>query len=99
MSECANLDEVRDNIDRVDREIVALLAERQGYVTQAARMKSSVAEVVDQARIEDIIAKVRAIAAEHGADADVVERIYRRMIACYIDFETAEHARIHGSED
>ena len=36
---CKNLQEVRDNIDRLDAIIVPLLAERIGYVLQAAQFK------------------------------------------------------------
>jgi hypothetical protein len=31
--------------------------------------------------VEQVIAKVRALADEFGGDADVVERVYRAMIA------------------
>src|SRR3546814_17458589 len=51
--------EVRDNIDRLDRQIVALLAERTGYVRQAARVKLERGAIVDPERIEDVVAKVR----------------------------------------
>ena len=36
---CMSLEEVRTNIDRIDREIVVLLAERGGYVQQAVKFK------------------------------------------------------------
>ncbi|MDP9031075.1 MAG: chorismate mutase, partial [Pseudomonadota bacterium] len=36
---CTSLEQVRENIDRLDRQIVALLAERGGFVSQAARFK------------------------------------------------------------
>ena len=37
--QCASLDEVRQQIDRVDRELVALVAERGNFVRQAAGFK------------------------------------------------------------
>lgn len=37
MIECKNIDEVRYNIDIIDRKIVELLAERSNYVRQAAK--------------------------------------------------------------
>lgn len=36
---CTTLEEVRNNIDRLDQQIVTLLAERGRYVSQAARFK------------------------------------------------------------
>ena len=44
-ADCASLDEVRAEIDRLDRAIVALIGERAAYVHAAARFKSSEAAV------------------------------------------------------
>jgi len=38
---CTTLEEVRSNIDRLDQQIVSLLAERGHYVSQAARFKKT----------------------------------------------------------
>jgi isochorismate pyruvate lyase len=42
---CRSLDEVRAHIDRLDREIVQLLSARGYYVSEAARFKTSSADV------------------------------------------------------
>jgi len=84
---CASLDEVRANIDRIDKTIVPLLAERAAYVAEAAKFKSSQSTVVDVSRVERIIARVRAMAEENGADPDLIERLYRGMIETYTSFE------------
>jgi isochorismate pyruvate lyase len=88
----ASLEQVRENIDRIDRQIVALLAERGGYVSQAARFKGTTDEVKAPQRVEQVIAKVTALAEELGASARVTEQVYRAMIAAFIDVELAEHA-------
>lgn len=90
---CHSLGDVRDNIDRLDRIIVPLLAERAGYVTQAAGFKPEKSQVVDHPRIEAIIAKVRALAEAEATDPDLIERIYRAMIDAYIAFESGEWDR------
>ncbi len=87
MNACASLEEVRANIDRLDRRIVALLAERGGYVKQAARFKRSDGEVRAPRRVEQVVAKAKGLAAELGADPAVVERVYRAMIAGFIEAE------------
>ena len=38
---CNNLEEVRSNIDRIDNEIIKLIAERTDYVKQASAFKKS----------------------------------------------------------
>jgi isochorismate pyruvate lyase len=93
---CDSLDQVRAQIDRLDREIVALLAERGDYVRQAARFKKTSADVAAPARVEQVIGKVRGLAGEKGADPVVVERVYRAMIAAFIEAEQKEHARLGG---
>jgi isochorismate pyruvate lyase len=88
--QCASLAQVRAEIDRLDAQIVRLLAERGGYVLAAARFKSSADEVRAPQRVEQVLAKVRHLAAEHGAMPEVVERIYRELIRAFTD---AEHQR------
>jgi isochorismate pyruvate lyase len=84
---CDTLGEVRTNIDRIDRQIVALIGERGGYVREAARFKANPAAVEDKARVEQIIARLRTLAVEDKAPPDVVEATYRALIAAYTDEE------------
>lgn len=93
---CESLDQVRAQIDRLDRDIVALLAERGDYVRQAARFKKTKDDVAAPARVEQVIGKVRGLASDRGADPDLVERVYRAMIAAFIEAEQKEHARLGG---
>ena len=92
---CTSMDEVRRHIDALDVRIVDLMAERSGYVAQAARIKQHASQIVDEARIEFIVNRVRAQAQGHGAPGAVVEATYRAMIAAFIEFERGEHARLH----
>jgi isochorismate pyruvate lyase len=90
---CASLAEVRDNIDRIDRQIIALMAERQKYVAEAGRFKANPAAVSAPARVEAIIAKVKTIAREDGLAESVAERSFRAMIAAFEDYERDEWTR------
>lgn len=92
--DCKSLDEVRARIDALDRRIVALLAERGGYVRQAARYKHDKAEVEAPQRVAAVIARVRALAVESGGDEAVVEAVYRAMISAFIEAELNEHSRL-----
>ncbi len=93
---CENLAEVRDNIDRVDRDLVRLMAERQSYVGEAGRFKKDPAAVSDPGRVDAVIAKVRAGAATQGLDPTVAEKTFRAMIAAFEDFERAEWTARHA---
>ena len=94
---CNSIDEVRSNIDRIDRQIVTLLAERGGYVKQAARFKKTTDEVKAPQRVEQVIAKVTALSQELGANPSVTEQVYRAMISGFINEEMAQHAALNSS--
>ena len=93
---CATLAEARVNIDRIDQQIVALMAERGRYVAEAGRFKADPAAVSSPARVEAILAKVRALAREDGLAESVAERSYRAMIAAFEDYEREEWTRRNG---
>jgi isochorismate pyruvate lyase len=76
---------------------VALLAERGSYVKQAARFKNTTDDVKAPQRVEQVIAKVRALAQELGANPKMTEQVYRAMIAAFIEAELAEHATLNSS--
>jgi len=87
---CNSLEEVRNNIDRIDNEIIKLIAERGVYVSQASAFKKNEDGVRDTGRVEKVIAKVREKALEYGADPDMVEALYREMISRFVNMEMKE---------
>ena len=95
---CQTMAEVRRHIDALDARIVQLLAERSGYVAQAARIKQHADQVHDQERIDFIVDRVKAMARELGAPEAVVEVTYRAMIDGFIEFERGEFARLHRKD-
>ncbi len=84
---CTSIEDVRSNIDRIDRQIVALLAERGIFVKQAARFKKTTDDVKAPQRVEQVIAKVMALSQELGANPSVTEQVYRAMISGFISAE------------
>jgi isochorismate pyruvate lyase len=87
MTRLDSLDDVRVQIDRVDREIVKLVAERDGFVREVVRFKTTTADVEAPQRVEAVISKVRTLATEFGTSPEIVEAIYRAMIAGFIEQE------------
>ncbi len=88
--ECNSLEEVRANIDRIDDELIKLIAERGTYVVQASAFKKDEEGVKDTGRVEKVIAKVREKAKECGANPDMVEALYREMISRFVNMEMSE---------
>ena len=93
MADCKTIEEVRENINRIDRDIVELISQRSRYVGQAAKFKKTTEDVKAPVRVEEIISKVRNLAVEKNLDPDIVEKIYRTMITCFIDYELKAHKR------
>ena len=87
---CNSLEEVRANIDRIDDEIIKLIAERGTYVAQASVFKKNEESVKDTGRVEKVIAKVKSKAEEYDADPDMVEALYREMISRFVNMEMSE---------
>jgi isochorismate pyruvate lyase len=94
VKECQNLDEVREGIDDIDRRIVELLSERSRYIEQAARLKNAAEEIVVPPRVEEIVSNVRDLAARSGMSPDIAEKVYRVMIASFIEYEMQEYRDI-----
>lgn len=86
-ADAPTIEEVRRNIDSLDRRIVELIAERQKWVVVAGGLKKDEQAVRAPARVEQVVAKVRARAEEAGASPEVVERVYRALIAAFIELE------------
>ena len=98
----ATLAEVRANIDRLDDQIVALIAERAMYVKDATRFKRDAFQVSAPARQAEVFAKVRTLADKHnrGFEAlpDVTEAAYRALVAAFIANEQSYFAQTETLE-
>ena len=93
----SSLDEIRSNIDEIDKEIVALLCKRGELVKHAARFKPNPSNVKDLKRLEQIIEKVTSYAKEVNFDSFTIENIYRNMIEQYIQLEMKTYSDLRGS--
>jgi isochorismate pyruvate lyase len=79
--------EVRAGVDDVDRQVVALLKRRFGYMDAAARIKPDRSAVRDEWRKADVLAKVDATAAGLGVDPALMARLYEDLIETSIAYE------------
>lgn len=86
-----SLAEVRYEIDRIDRLLVEILAERQSFMDAAARIKGDRTIVHDRARIEDVVAKVKAECLRCGLSPAIAEPVWRTMIDRCIAYEFASY--------
>ena len=90
---CADMTEVRAEIDAIDRRLVALIAERLHYIDEAARLKPRRDQVRDDVRIADVLGKVSAEARRIGCDPAVVTTAIRALVEASIAHEFAAFDR------
>ncbi len=93
--ECETMADIRREIDRVDRELVALFAERTRYIDRAAELKGPLQMPARiPSRVEEVVANVRAEASVHGLPPDLIEKLWRRLI----DWSIAREEGVLGPE-
>ena len=79
--DCRDMAELRALIDALDAELVARLALRAACIDRAAEIKQGAGLPARiPARVEDVVAKVRARAEAEGLDADLAETLWRQLI-------------------
>lgn len=94
--DCQTMVEVREGVDALDRELVALLTKRFGYMRAAARIKPGRDAVRDEARKASVIAAAVTEAEAQGLPAEVVADIWERLVEGSIAYEFTEWDRIRG---
>ena len=84
---CRTMTEVRAGVDQTDRELVALLARRFGYMDAAARIKSDRASVRDDVRKGQVIDNVRGFAHAAGIPETVIAAMWEALVEGSIAYE------------
>lgn len=85
--DCQNIEDVREAIDSLDREIIGLIGKRGRYVEAAARFKTGEESVRAPERQRKMLEERRRWAIEESLDPDVVEKIYRDLVAYFVNRE------------
>ncbi|MCS6758972.1 MAG: chorismate mutase [Candidatus Devosia euplotis] len=84
---CQSKEDVRAEIDRIDSLLLTLFAERHGYVTRMAEIKTDPHEAHDVARIDAVIGKIRERSLALDLDEDQSELIWRTLIDWNVNYE------------
>src|SRR6185295_1658683 len=79
-ADCRVMPDIRREIDRVDRALVRLMAERLTYIERAGHIKSDRAKVRDEARIDDVLAKVAAACDRENFPFKIAEPVWRSLM-------------------
>ena len=91
------LDDLRQDIDRVDEVLVRLLNERARCVCEIGRLKKEQGvEVYQPTREKDVLTHVRAIASEGPLGPDAIARLFERIID---EARRLERRVVHGESE
>lgn len=87
-AECTTMTDIRENIDRVDRELMALFAERWSFIDKAAEIKAGLGLPADvPKRVRQVRDNARANAVARGLDGDFYDDLWARLIRHSIEHE------------
>lgn len=84
---CETMIDVREGVDATDRELVALLERRFGYMRAAARIKPTREAVRDEERKASVIAAAVAEADKRGMPGEVIGEVWETLVEGSIAYE------------
>lgn len=93
--DCMSMAEVRAGVDRLDRELVALLKKRFAFMRAAARIKQDRNAVRDEDRKAEVVDAASRAAQEAGLPAQEIAAIWDRLVEASIEYEMQEWERLH----
>ena len=85
--ECANMEDIRAEIDRIDQDVIALLGVRFQYVQAAEKFKTSRESVKAPDRFAAMLRQRRGWAERAGLSPDAIEKMYSDLVKYFINEE------------
>ena len=94
--QCETMIDVRAGVDQVDRELVALLVRRFGYMDAAARIKADRGSVRDEARKAQVLDNVAREAETAGLDPQRLRAVWDVLVEQSIAHEYGQWDAVRG---
>lgn len=79
-TDCCSKEEIREQIDKIDQEIIRLFGIRFQYVSNIVKFKTDTESVVAQDRKNEVISVRGQWASDQGLDRKTFEDLYRFLI-------------------
>ncbi|NOD31018.1 chorismate mutase [Ruegeria atlantica] len=92
---CNTMQELRTEIDKLDRQLIEMLVTRATYIDRASQLKPGEglpARIPE--RVEEVVQRVRASSDALGMDPDLAEKLWRILI----DWSIAREERVIGTD-
>ena len=81
------LNKIRFQLDKLDNSLIKIIQKRTNLVKKVLSLKEKKKEIVDQKRIRFILKNIRRKSLKKNIDPRITNRIWKNMIAAYIDYE------------
>jgi len=88
--DCADMGDIRHEIDQIDQEIIGLLGNRLQYVHAAAKFKTSETSVRALDRVASMLTDRERWATEQGLQPEPIRQLYVDLIEYFTEHELRE---------
>ena len=78
---------IRKKIDKLDDKLLNLIKIRTNLVNGVLKQKKYKNQIIDKARIKEILTSIKKKSISRKIDPKLTKRIWKNMIRAYIDFE------------
>ena len=78
---------IRQKIDKLDDKLLNLIKIRTNLVTGVLKQKRYKNQIIDKARIKEILTLIKKKSISRKIDPKLTKKIWKNMIRAYIDFE------------
>ena len=78
---------IRQKIDKLDDKLLNLIKIRTNLVTGVLKQKRYKNQIIDKARIKEILKLIKKKSISRKIDPKLTKKIWNNMIRAYIDFE------------
>ena len=81
------LAKIRNELDILDNSLIKIIKKRTNLVKKVLLLKERKNQIVDRKRIKIILNNIKKKSLKNKIDPKVTDKIWRNMIAAYIDYE------------
>lgn len=93
--ECQTKQEIRTEIDRLDKQLIKLFGERFAYVRRMAELKKGPDEAFVPERVDEVLKQIETEAEAAGFDSGLARDLWRTLIDWNIAYEREKIAARH----
>ena len=81
------LEKIRSELDILDNSLIKIIKKRTILVKKVLTLKERKNQIIDKKRIKNILKNIKKKSLKNNIDPVVTNRIWKNMIAAYIDYE------------